>query len=89
MTTYWLLGEQKQPEEPQSAESESLVMIDSTANVSNTVVSSPSKAPLPDVALLGNNLPNELNNIEVKNYNSAIPNSSTPLLTNASRDSMV
>jgi len=71
MTTYWLLGETPAP--PEDGNSSTKVVDQSESSMARE---SPTKAPLPDVALHA-----------AADY--PTPNASTPLLDNPSNDSIV
>lgn len=85
MTTYWLLGENEA-----TNNNEGCMPIPGPEPIPAPLnnISSPTKNNKSDISRLAKNISNQINNIENKNYNT-IPNSSTPLLTNASRDSVV
>ncbi|KAK6639365.1 Nitrogen permease reactivator protein [Polyplax serrata] len=96
MPTYWLLGEKKLHREEEdfntTAELPPLLpdpILTPTTTTTATSISANNFSSSPTANnKLANNISNQINNIESKNCN-IIPNSSTPLLTNASRDSLV
>ncbi|KAL0269375.1 UNVERIFIED_CONTAM: hypothetical protein PYX00_007130 [Menopon gallinae] len=93
MTTYWLLGEKAPDNEDCSASSTATGKAAPEPDGNPAPESAVPAAPSPSHATpkslnkLSINRSNQINNIDNKSY--IIPDSSTPLLTNASRDSLV